>query len=194
MIAMQEPSASPPVSGSDTSPGADPRLKLALELAARYRDIQLATFTHLRDRSLALLEIIFLGAAIVFAFGSSGHKGLRIWMVVLLLVALAYNMAAVYYISLPSKWQTTDWAIPWKGQQEKCSCTVECSCGSCKAPCPCSPRTINECMDALLGDVKAGTAKNDKVLLWKRRAFVSMFWTLAILIALAVIFWVTLGT
>lgn len=157
---------------------ADPRLKLSLDLATRHRDIQLATLTHLRDRSLALLEIVFLGAAIVFAFGSSRQGSLAIWMVVLLLVALAYCMAAVYFIALPSKWQTTDWKGPQRGQQARC---------------PCSSRTINECMQALLDDVDAGMAKNEVVLRWKRRSFVSMFWTLAALIVLAVIFWVTLG-
>lgn len=191
MIAMEESSTPRPTS----SPGidVDARLKLALDLSTRHRDIQLVTLSHLRDRSLALLEIIFLGAAIVFAFGSSGHGSLRVWMVVLLLVALAYSMAAVYYISLPSKWQTTNWKIPWKGQQEKCSCTAKCSCGSCKAPCACPTRPMNECMDVLLSEVEAGTSKNEIVLARKRRAFVSMFGMLAILIALATIFWITLG-
>ena len=171
----------------------DPRLKLALDEATRYRDIQLTTLTHLRDRSLALLEIIFLGAAIVFGFGSSQPGSLKIWEVVLLLVALAYCMAAVYVISLPSKWQTTDWMIPWKGQKEKCSCTAKCSCGSCKAPCACPQMSMNDCMDTLLSEVEDGTSKNAVVLRWKRRAFVSMFWVLAILIALAIIFYATLG-
>lgn len=99
-------------------------------------------------------------------------------MVVLLLVALAHCMAAVYFISFPSKWQTTDWTKPRSARQAKCSCTS---------------RTMNECMKDLLDDVDDGVAKNDVVLRWKRRAFVSMFWMLAALIVLAVIFWMTLG-
>lgn len=170
MIAMQDPYV--------PAGEADPRLKLSLDLATRHRDIQLATLTHLRDRSLALLEIVFLGAAIVFSFGSSRNGSLTVWMVVLLLVALAYCMAAVYFISLPSKWQTTDWRIPRNGRQAKCSC---------------ASHTVNECMKELLDDVDAGMAKNDVVLHRKRRAFVSMFWMLATLIVLAVVFWMTLG-
>ncbi|MFC8125433.1 hypothetical protein [Streptomyces sp. NPDC057302] len=157
----------------------DPRLTLALELAARHRDLQVTVLTHLRDRSFALLEIVFLGAAIVFAFGASERGRLSPWMVILLLIALGHCMAVALYISLPSSWKITNWRAPWEGQQ---------------ASCPCTSRTMNECMAELLADAKEGMAKNAAVLDRKRYALYSMFGVLAALLILAVIFWVTLGT
>lgn len=157
----------------------DPRLTLALDLAARHRDLQVTVLTHLRDRSFTLLEIVFLGAAIVLAFGASERGRLSLWMVILLLVALGYCMAATLYICLPSSWKTTNWQIPWERQVARC---------------PCRSRNMNECMAELLTDAKAGMAKNAVVLKRKRYALISMFGALAALLGLSVIFWLTLGT
>ena len=158
---------------------ADPRLQMAFDITNQVRKIQLATLAGLRDRSLALLEIIFLGVSIIFAFGSSSRGHLRVWMVILLLVGLVYSLGATLVILLPRTWSTVpEWQILSPAKSPKCSCQA---------------KSIDECIEYFLKDAKAGFAQNDKLLAQKRHMLISEFIVLGVLISMAVIFWGTLG-
>ncbi len=99
-------------------------------------------------------------------------------MVILLLIGVAYCLAATCMILLPTGWKAPDWTIAHTKPDW------------CGVP----NRTVDQCIEQLILDAKDGIATNDRVLAWKRRWFVSTFAVLAILITLAVIFWVTFGT
>lgn len=172
MISMDQ------IDGTSSPAGLHPRLGLALELATRHRDLQNSILAQLRDRSFSLLEVVFLGAAIVLGFGASDRGRLTTWMVVLLLAGVFYCLAAACLISLPTRWQTTDWEVPRSGQLKWCD-----------SPDP----SVDQCVDRLLKEAQDGIAKNNGVLAWKRHLFISMFAALAVLIVLAVVFWATLG-
>lgn len=180
MVPM-EPAASAssvgPAEQVKASNEANPRLRLALELTLQHRDLQRAVLTQFRDRSFALLEIVLLGAAIVFAFGASDHGHLEPWMVTLLLIAVGVCLGAACWITLPTGWKTTNWTVPLSGQLKWCDTTDP---------------SVDQCIEKILADAQKGIEHNDRVLQWKRRALVATFAVLGTLIALAVIFWATL--
>jgi hypothetical protein len=133
----------------------------------------------MRNRAFVILDVVFLGAAVVFAFGASDHGHLEPWMVILLLIGVGHCLAAACWISLPTTWKIIDWNVPISGQLKWCG-----------APEP----SVDQCIERILEDGQDGIKHNARVLNWKRRVFISMFVMLAALIAMAVVLWVTLGT
>ena len=170
----------------NSSKEADPRLLMAFDLTKQYRKIQLGTLRALKDRSLAILEIIFLGTSIILAFGASSHGDLRPWMIILLLIGLGYSMASTALIMKSSKnWNgVSDWDVLIEAKGAKCAC----------AECDHRGKTIDECIEQLLAEGKEGISENSKIVKWKHAVLESEFGVLAILVILAVIFWVTLGS
>lgn len=182
--------AKPPERAALLNKAADPRLLLAYDIANQLREIQLATIVKLKDRSLALLEIIFLGASVVFGIGASSHGDLRLWMVILLLIALGYTLLTTLWIILPGTWHAvSDWDVLLKATTspphgQECRCT-ECATKS---------RTLDECLGQFLAEGKEASQANECITKYKRYLFVSQFVVLGTLIVLAVIFWGTLGS
>jgi hypothetical protein len=159
---------------------ADPRLQMAFDLTVQYRHIQLGVLGSLRDRSLAVLEIVFLGASIIFAFGASTRGNLRPWMVILLLIGVGYNLAATAWIMRYGNWNAvSDWDVLVEAKNAKCACKA---------------KSIDDCIEEFLKDGKVGLDENGDLLKRRRMIFESQFGVIAVLAALAVVFWVTLGS